>query len=319
MIMLAGTDCFLCRIASEDDIANFSPTTATESYEMLEQTIETEFGTLWAACSTPSTTTSKSGTALLFLHGDSADSRIFGPLLSIPELKDNYKLVVFDYPGHGRSRDAPDPDKAYLQYAYAEAAVKVLQHYNVDTVIPIGWSVGGHVALELVLVLATQKDSNIRVAGIVMTGTAPVRKLKIVGFRKDCDMLALFNPQASEEDKIKTADSFTNSRPAPKWLVESILRTDRVAAGTMGAKFMQGHCSDQVQIFHEFKDGPIAVINGEDDAIIDLNFCDDICRGAPSLWRGKCIRLPGLSHAPFYDDPQGYDKVLLEYLGDCRI
>lgn len=286
---------------------------------MLEQKIETEFGTLWTACSTPPTTTTRPNSALLFLHGNSADSRIFEPLLSIPELKDNYKLIVFDYPGHGRSGDAPDPDKAYFQVAYAQAAVKVLQHYNVDTVIPVGWSVGGHVALELVSVLATQKDISIHVAGIVTTGTVPVRKQKIVGFRKDCDMSALFNPQASEEDKVKTADTFTNSRPPPEWLIESILRTDRVAAGTMGAKFMQGHCSDQVQTAHDFENRPIAVINGEDDAIIDLDFCDDVCRGAASLWRGKCIRMPGLSHAPFYDKPQEYGNLLLDYLTSCEI
>lgn len=286
---------------------------------MLEQKIDTEFGTLWTACSKPSNT-SKPSPPLLFLHGNSADSRIFEPLLNEPQLKENYTLIVFDYPGHGRSEDAPEPDKAYFQYAYAEAALKVLQHYNVDNFIAVGWSLGGHVALELVSVLATPKNTtSIKEVGAVITGTPPVRRLKIAGFRKDVDISALFNPEASQEDLLKAADVFTKSEPAPKWLQESVLRTNRVAGRTMVVKFMEGNCTDQVQTVHEFKDGWIAVINGDADNMLDPDYCDEVCNGAPRLWRGSCVRLPGQSHAPFYDDPKEYSKVLLEYLDECSV
>lgn len=286
---------------------------------MLEQKIDTQFGTLWTACRVPSNT-SKSSPPLLFLHGNSADSRIFEPLLNEPLLKDDYKLIVFDYPGHGQSGDAPEADKAYFQYAYAEAALKVLQHYKVDTFIAVGWSLGGHVALELVSVLATpQNTTNIKMVGAVITGTPPVRRLKIAGFRKDVDLSAVFNPEASEEDLLKVANVFTKSDPAPKWLQESVLRTNRAAGRTMVVKFMEGHCSDQIQIVHDFKDGWIAVINGDDDNLLDPDYCDEVCKGAPRLWREKCIRLPGQRHAPFYDDPKVYSKVLLEYLDDCNV
>lgn len=286
---------------------------------MHEENIDTEFGTLWTAHS-GSPNNVKSSPPIIFLHGNSADPRIFEPLLNDPQLKDKYNLILFDYPGHGRSEDAPDPDKAYFQYVYAEAALKVLQHYNVDKFIAVGWSLGGHVALELISVLATPENkTNIKMVGAVITGTPPVPKQKITGFRKDLDLSALFNPEASKEDLLKVADVLTKSDPAPTWLQESVVRTNRAAGRTMAVKFMEGHCSDQIQIVHSFKNGWIAVINGGDDNVLDVDYCDEVCEGAPRLWRGKCIRLPGQKHTPFYDEPDAYRKVLLEYLSDCEM
>ncbi|KAI1149837.1 alpha/beta hydrolase fold protein [Nemania diffusa] len=285
---------------------------------MQEQKIETEFGTLWTASSEPQAS-SNSNPAILFLHGNAVSSRIFEPLMSSPELKDNYKLIVFDYPGHGRSSDAPDPNRSYYQYAYAEAALEVLRHYNIKQVILVGWSLGGHVALELVSVLAdTKKPIDLQIAGILITGTPPVPKQQITGFQKDADLSALFNPEASREDLIKVASGFTNATPTPEWLVEDVLRTDRVAGRTMGGKFMEGLCSDQVKIVHDFK-GSIAVVNGGAEPFLDLDYCDSVCKGAPRLWRGECVRLKDEGHAPFYDNPQGFLTVFLDFVNSCKL
>jgi pimeloyl-ACP methyl ester carboxylesterase len=92
---------------------------------MQEHKIETKFGALWTACSEPQAPF-QSNPAILLLHGNSTSSRMFEPLLNHLESRGDHKLLVFDYPGHGRSSDAPDPDRSYYQYAYAEAAVEVL-------------------------------------------------------------------------------------------------------------------------------------------------------------------------------------------------
>lgn len=286
---------------------------------MQEHKIETEFGTLWTACSEPPATL-KSNPAILYLHGNSASSRVFDSLLSSPELRESHKLIVFDYPGHGRSLDAPDPDRSYYQYAYAEAALEVLRYYGVKQVIVLGWSLGGHVALELVSVLANSKNpTDIRIVGIMITGTPPVPKQKIIGFRKDVDLSALFNPEASKEDLAKVADILTKSAP-PTWLVEDILRTNRLAGRTMAAKFMEGKCSDQIKIVHDFKEGWIAVVNGGSDPILDLDYCDSVCKRAPRLWRGECIRLNDQRHASFFDDPEGFLMLFSDFVKDsCNL
>ncbi|KAH8649356.1 alpha/beta hydrolase fold protein [Xylariales sp. PMI_506] len=282
---------------------------------MQEHKIETEFGTLWTACSEPQVPV-QSNPAILFLHGNSTSSRIFDPLLSSPELQQNHKLVVFDYPGHGRSSDAPDPERSYYQYAYAEAALEVLRYYNIKQVIVLGWSLGGHVALELVSVVAnTQSPVDIHIAGIMITGTPPVPKQKITGFRKDADVSALFKPDASEEELASVASVLTKSAP-PSWLIEDILRTNRLAGRTMAIKFMEGKCSDQVKILHDFRDGWIAVVNGGSEPLLDLDYCDSVCKGAPRLWRGECVRLKDQGHTPFFDDPEEYLQLFTDFLKD---
>ncbi|KAI0141269.1 alpha/beta hydrolase fold protein [Xylariaceae sp. FL1272] len=245
--------------------------------------------------------------AILFLYGNATSSRIFEPLLNSPELKTSYKLVVFDFPGHGRSSDAPDPNRSYYQYAYAEAALEVLRHYNITQVIVLGWSLGGYVALELVSVLAnTKKPVDIHIAGIMITGTPPVPK-----------QAALFNPEASKEDLVKVASVFTKSAP-PGWLIEDVLRTNRLVGRTIVAKFMEGYCSDQIKIVQDFKER-IAVVNGGCDPMLDLDYCDSVCKGAPRLWRGECIRLEDEGHAPFFDNAQGFLTVLLDFVDTCRL
>ncbi|KAI0191916.1 alpha/beta hydrolase fold protein [Astrocystis sublimbata] len=230
---------------------------------MQEHKIETEFGTLWTACSEPQPS-SKSNPAILCLHGSASSSRIFEPLLNSPEIKTNHKLVVLDFPGHGRSPDATDPNKSYYQYAYAEAALEVLQYYNITQVVLLGWSLA------------------------------------------QADVSALFNPEASDEDLGKVASAFTKSAP-PAWMTEDALRANRLAGRTMATK-----------LYTTFK-GVIAVVNGESEPLLDLDYCDAVCKGAPRLWRGECVRLKDEGHAPFYDNPQGYSTVFLDFVNDCKL
>jgi pimeloyl-ACP methyl ester carboxylesterase len=285
---------------------------------MQEHNIETEFGTLWTACSEPQTT-SQSNPAILFLHGNSVSARIFEPFLSNKELKENYKLIVFDYPGHGRSSDAPDPNRSYYQYAYAEAAAEVLRHYKVNQVIVFGWSLGGHVALELVSVLAGDKSlADVRIAGIMVTGTPPAPKQQILGFRKDgADASALFKPEATREDLARVVSIITQSPAPPGWIVDDLVRTNRLAGRTMAAKFMEGKCSDQVKIVQGFRDGWLAVVNGGAEPLLDLDYCESVCKGAPRLWRGECIRLKDQGHTPFFDDPESFLKLFSDFVKDC--
>lgn len=61
---------------------------------------------------------------------------------------------------------------------------------------------------------------------------------------------------------------------------------------------------------------PIAVVNGADDAIINLDYFDTV--NFADLWEGQCYRLPGVGHAPFWAVPEKFNPLLerfLEYTG----
>jgi pimeloyl-ACP methyl ester carboxylesterase len=195
----------------------------------------------------------------------------------------------------------------------------VLDHYKVTDVIILGWSMGGHVALELISVLAADSQpasKNIR--GILISGTPPVPRQQITGFKQGgVDISALFNPDASREELIKTAYPIIKTRPMPQWVFDDILRTDRLAGRTMVAKFMEGLCSDQIDLIHQFQGNWIAIVNGAEEPMLDLDHTDEMCADAPRLWQGKCIRLEGQGHAGLFDEPEAFATVFSDFVADC--
>ncbi len=53
---------------------------------------------------------------------------------------------------------------------------------------------------------------------------------------------------------------------------------------------------------------PLAVVNGGADNIVSLDYFDTVHYA--NLWEGKCYRLPGLQHAPFWQDPHLSNHLL---------
>jgi len=88
------------------------------------------------------------GLPLLFLHGNAASKDVFFAQFHSP-LAQAHRLIAIDLPGHGDSSDATDPSATYSIPGYADAAIEVLEALDIDQVAVIGWSLGGHIALEM--------------------------------------------------------------------------------------------------------------------------------------------------------------------------
>ena len=79
--------------------------------------------------------------------------------------------------------------------------------------------------------------------------------------------------------------------------------------------FVAGHGIDQREIVGT-SSVLLAVVNGGDEPFVDLDYVD----GVPyaNLWEGRCHRLPGLGHAPFWEAPDVFDPVLERFLRDVE-
>lgn len=97
-------------------------------------------------------------------------------------------------------------------------------------------------------------------------------------------------------------------------MFEDAKNTDGRARMVMGQAFVGGQGVDQRAIV-ESEDMLIAVVNGAEEQFVSLEYVDSI--RWKKLWKGECVRLPGLHHAPFWEDPQGFEKVLVEFLKDA--
>src|SRR5271155_2608648 len=87
------------------------------------------------------------GPAAVLIHGNSSSSRAFSRQLDGPVGK-RLRLVAVDLPGHGASDDAKDPS-AYSLPGHARAVRSVVETLGLDDARLVGWSLGGHIALEM--------------------------------------------------------------------------------------------------------------------------------------------------------------------------
>src|SRR3984893_13416810 len=86
---------------------------------------------------------------VLLIHGNSSCRGVFRNQLQ-GRLAENHRLIAFDLPGHGQSSNAPDPTRSYTRPGFADAAVELLEKLGVTEAIVIGWSLGGHIGIEMV-------------------------------------------------------------------------------------------------------------------------------------------------------------------------
>src|SRR5215813_4101544 len=92
------------------------------------------------------------GPDLVLLHGWGLNVRVWDGL--VQELRDRFRLIAIDLPGHGRSpwnsgRHTP-AEQAWLIHS---SLASVSTHYSL-----LGWSLGAQIALDLTAAMPGQVD-----------------------------------------------------------------------------------------------------------------------------------------------------------------
>ncbi|KAF2142318.1 uncharacterized protein K452DRAFT_286743 [Aplosporella prunicola CBS 121167] len=287
----------------------------------------TIYGTLSITHTTPpSPPSEKPSPALLLLHGNSSSSQIFTHFFTHPTAQ-HHRIMALDLPGHGSSSDAPagTVEKAYTQAGYAAAALEVLAQLGVASVIVFGNSLGGHVAIEMVAqtTQTPQQRPPLRIHGILLTGTPPANGLaQVRSAFHDRDPHAKVPPQhmhlASQASWPDTAYATfpyeAYGPPNMPWMLSAARRTDPLARSTMYSAFEAGAGADQVAVIGR-TDVLVGVVNGAQEPFVRLEYLDGLRWGR--LWQGRCLRLEGLGHAPFWERPGLWAGVWGEFVWDC--
>ena len=246
------------------------------------------------------------GAAVLLIHGNSACKEIFGRQFE-SRLAQRYRLIAFDLPGHGASDDAIDPLRTYSIPGYADVALEILQSLGVDHLAVLGWSLGGHVGIEL---LARDID----IAGLAITGTPPIGHNAAdfaAGFRPQ-EHMDLTGKEAFSETDIQAYARETAGAPAA-FLEAAVRRTDGRARRLMMEAAMAARGADQREVVSS-SSVPVAVITGADEPFID----NDYLQSFPyrNLWDRKVHVIPQTGHAPFWERPQAFNPLFERFLTD---
>ena len=249
------------------------------------------------------------GPTVVFLHGNSSAKEIFARQM-VPELTERYQLLAFDMMGHGDSDDARTPEEGYGMHAFGTAVMAALDALEIEKAAIVGWSMGGHIALEILA----------RWPGAVaawITGTPPIDGSAAdigAAFLPSDHMALTFQAELSEEEIVIFAgNTFGTEVPIEPWMVRAARRADGRFRPMMLVSAQKGWDLNERRIVAEC-DKPLAVVTGEREPFVSNAFLKGL--SYRNLWGGRVHVLPRLGHMPFWESPETVNPLLGHFLDD---
>jgi len=248
------------------------------------------------------------GPAILLIHSNSSAKEVFENQLAAPEL-DAWRVVAVDLPGHGDSQNAQDPEASYTFAGYAAMAEEVIERLELGVPVVVGWSLGGHIALEMAgRALAPLK-------GVMISGTPPVKPEMaslMAGFNINPDAENLTGKRDFTHEDALLYTTLTSG--VDGWLdarfLDKCVRTDGRAREVMFGSVAAGNALDEREIVASMS-VPLAIVNGHDDVFIRAGYFDKLTYA--TLWKHGVVRMEGAAHAPFLQRPAAFNSLLAEF------
>ncbi len=248
------------------------------------------------------------GRTVIFIHGNSSSARTWRPLLH-GSFGRRFRSLALDLPGHGKSAAATDPS-VYSLPGYAAIVAGFADATGARDAVVVGWSLGGHIALEAA---PAMPDA----AGFVIFGTPPVASAAQMGdaFFPNPAMNVGFTAAVSSDDAAAYATSFTapGSTLSLDEFTADILATDGAARASLLASIGEGRFADEIAIVESLRQ-PLAIVHGAGEQLVNLSYLRQLT--VPGLWRGEVQLINGAGHAPHRETPEQFASLVEQFLSD---
>lgn len=241
---------------------------------------------------------------MLCVHGWGMNTRSWDLLL--PALQEaGHSVITFDQRGCGRS----SKDFAEVSInSSADDVIRLLDHLRVERVVLNGWSIGGPISV------AAANQLGRRCAGVISTVGATPRHTQAPDF-------PLGFPPGSIEAQIpllrRDRAGFLNgfaevcfARPINSawkvWMFDALMQTAPCA--DLALKDLEN--LDQRTILSKLQAPFLAIVGGKDPLVL-AEVVREAARIAP---QGRAEEFADCGHAPHLEDPERYERVVLEFL-----
>jgi pimeloyl-ACP methyl ester carboxylesterase len=247
------------------------------------------------------------GFPIVMIHGSGASRGVFAQQME-SLVGRSHRAIALDLPGHGDSSDAWIPAETYTVKGFASVVGEVLDRLGIERAAVFGWSLGGHIGIELL-------SWHPAVAGLMITGAPPVSRGPLGmlrGFQTHRDVFLASKPQFTEAEARRFWSTCYGAAGTEAFLA-SIRRADGRARKILFNGMMRGIGADQKRTV-ERAEVPIAVVNGAEESFARLNFVASVAYG--NLWEGTCHIIDGAGHAPFWQKPKEFNALLSRFVAD---
>lgn len=244
---------------------------------------------------------------VIFLHGNSSTKTVWRDQIDLV-CRFGRAVLAPDLPGHGESENSKSPESTYSFPGYAAVIGGLLDALGWESVDIVGWSLGGHIGLEL---LATEP----RIHSLLIVGTPPVRlgETALDAFFADEDMCLAGKAEFSEKDALAYGTAMMGGQEmlTPE-LLAAIRRTDGNARKFMFSNALKSVGSDERWLIaHSPKS--VCVVHGEREPFVRLDYL--LTLNFRALWRDRIFVISGAGHAPHWQCPELFNEILLDFLG----
>lgn len=252
-------------------------------------------------CPGPASGSSLDRVEIVLLHGNSSSSRCWRRLAAADVLR-GHELVAIDLPGHGGGPYAEHVDYSLRGLARSVAALS--QARPLASRVVVGWSLGGHVALEAAASIPG-------LAGLVLIG-APPTGFPVSGFRAmPAAATCPYPPAHRVREHIETLCRDESARLL--FRDDYSLADPRVREGVARC-IASGDFSDEIEIVRGRL--PVGVVVGADDPLVDLDHLRSVPWG--HLWGGRVHLIEGALHAPHADAPDAVASLVSGFVASIR-
>lgn len=249
----------------------------------------------------------RGGPTLLLIHGFPFDRAMWrfqvGPLTAA-----GYRVVVAELPGFGRTEELGRPATPLDSMdALAKELMGLLDRLHIPTVVPVGFSMGGYVALALA---AAARD---RLAGLILVDTRAEADSEEARKKRDA---TIADVNAHGTRGLATAmmpNQLTEATRSSERLLAEEVRTMmlRQPKATVAAALKAMRDRPDRRDLLPLLDCPVLVLVGSEDKVTPLDSAKTML-GASR--KGELKVIEGAAHLSPMERPDDVNAALLEWL-----
>ncbi len=235
------------------------------------------------------------GFPMIFLHGFVGTVAMWQP--QVTPLSADYRFITYDARGHGDS-ESPESADAYSAEIVVEDLNQLLATLGIDRAVVGGLSMGGYESLRFYL---THPE---KVAALILMDTGP-------GYRNPVNREEWNRGQEERAGLLERDGIEAFAGGAPSYTSrERILALNPVGLANMARKVVAQHDSWVIDHLREVK-VPTLILIGENDRPF-LAAAEYMERAIPDARR---LVIPGAGHSSNIDNPEVFNRAVLDFLG----